>query len=88
MSATGMHIDPCVIWLTGLSGAGKSTVARALYEELIGRSVAADLLDGDQIRALFPGTGFSRSERDAHVKRVGFLGRAGSSRIASRPSVR
>jgi adenylylsulfate kinase len=70
---TGPRIEPCVIWFTGLSGAGKSTIALALHDELLGRGVAAECLDGDVIRNLFPGLGFSRADRDAHVKRVGFL---------------
>ena len=73
MSAVATGIAPCVIWFTGLSGAGKSTIAEALYEELLGRGVAAEYLDGDVIRTLFPGMGFSRADRDLHVKRVGFL---------------
>jgi len=62
-----------VIWFTGLSGAGKSTIASALFDELTGRGIPAEYLDGDVIRGLFPGIGFTRPERDAHVKRVGFL---------------
>jgi adenylylsulfate kinase len=62
-----------VIWFTGLSGAGKSTIAGALYEVLSSGNRRLEYLDGDKIRALMPGTGFSRRERDAHVKRVGFL---------------
>jgi adenylylsulfate kinase len=67
---SGAH-DASVIWLTGLSGAGKSTVALALYEEMLRRDVPTQCLDGDAIRNLFPGLGFSRDERDAHVVRVG-----------------
>jgi adenylylsulfate kinase len=64
---------PSVLWFTGLSGAGKSTIARAVFEELQRRNVAAEYLDGDVIRDLVPGSGFTRADRDAHVKRVGFL---------------
>lgn len=64
---------PSVLWFTGLSGAGKSTIARAVFQELERRNVAAEYLDGDAIRDLLPGSGFTRAERDAHVKRVGFL---------------
>src|ERR1700754_1928828 len=66
-------IRPCVVWFTGLSGAGKSTLALGLYEQLIRDGVAAEYLDGDVVRRLLSGTGFSRAERDAHVARVGFL---------------
>jgi adenylylsulfate kinase len=61
-----------VLWFTGLSGAGKSTLAEAVMRALHERSVSTELLDGDAVRALSP-TGFSRAERDAHVRRVGFL---------------
>jgi adenylylsulfate kinase len=60
-----------VIWLTGFSGAGKSTVARALVSELERRG-PSELLDGDALRAIAP-IGFSREEREAHVVRVGYL---------------
>jgi adenylyl-sulfate kinase len=66
-------IEPCVVWFTGLSGAGKSTLALALYEQLIASGVAAEYLDGDVIRRLSPGIGFSRAHRDAHVGQVGQL---------------
>jgi len=61
-----------VLWLTGLSGAGKSTIAGRVYRELCARAVPTELLDGDAVRLLSP-AGFSRAERDAHVTRVGFL---------------
>jgi adenylylsulfate kinase len=64
---------PCVLWFTGLSGAGKSTIARAVYRELEQREAAVEYLDGDVIRDLLPGSGFTPAERDAHVKRVGYL---------------
>ena len=61
-----------VLWFTGLSGAGKSTLAARVVRELSERGTATEYLDGDAVRALSP-TGFTRAERDAHVKRVGFL---------------
>lgn len=64
-------ISPAVIWFTGLSGAGKSTISLELFRQL-SRRVPAEHLDGDAVRLLSP-TGFTRAERDAHVKRVGFL---------------
>lgn len=64
---------PAVLWLTGLSGAGKSTIAQAVVERLAARGVPVEALDGDVMRAMFPGTGFSRADRDAHVRRVGYL---------------
>jgi adenylylsulfate kinase len=62
-----------VVWLTGLSGAGKSTVSARLASDLRGRGIPVEQLDGDSIRDLFPNTGFSKPERDAHIRRVGFL---------------
>ena len=67
------HIQPAVVWFTGLSGAGKSTIAREVYDRLHAAGVKAEYLDGDAIRDVFPATGYSRPERDEHVKRVGFV---------------
>ena len=67
------RVRPAVIWLTGLSGAGKSTVADELAAQLQRRGWPCEQLDGDTIRAVFPQTGFSRADRDAHVRRVGYL---------------
>ena len=64
---------PPVVWLTGLSGAGKTTIAKGVCEELERRGVEFELLDGDLIRSIFPATGFTREERDTHIRRVGFL---------------
>jgi adenylylsulfate kinase len=63
---------PAVLWFTGLSGAGKTTIASAVVRELLRRGVQTEYLDGDAVRLLSP-TGFTRADRDAHVKRVGFL---------------
>jgi adenylylsulfate kinase len=62
-----------VVWFTGLSGSGKSTIARQVVERLAEAGQAVEYLDGDAIRDIFPATGFSREERDAHIRRVGFL---------------
>ena len=62
-----------VIWLTGLSGAGKSTIAERVCHALRVRGSDVEHLDGDAIRAIFPNTGFSRADREAHVRRVAFL---------------
>ena len=64
---------PAVVWFTGLSGSGKTTIARWLHDELRRRKVRVEYLDGDSIRDIFPATGFSKDERDQHIKRVGYL---------------
>jgi adenylylsulfate kinase len=64
---------PAVLWFTGLSGAGKSTIAAKLVDDLRARGYDVEHLDGDTIREVFPQTGFSRAERDAHVRRVGYV---------------
>lgn len=67
------EIIPKVIWLTGLSGSGKSTIAEGLYKRIQSRGLKVEYLDGDRVRNIFPKTGFSKEERDRHVKRIGFL---------------
>jgi 3'(2'), 5'-bisphosphate nucleotidase len=62
-----------VIWFTGLSGSGKSTIARGVVAALARRGNELEYLDGDAIREIFPATGFTRPERDAHIRRVGWV---------------
>ncbi len=63
-----------VVWFTGLSGAGKTTLAGAVAAELARRGVDVELLDGDQLRTtLCQDLGFSRADRDANVARIGFV---------------
>ena len=61
-----------VIWLTGLSGSGKSTIADRVAAELKRLGCAVEKLDGDGVRELFP-TGFSRDERNLHIRRMGYM---------------
>lgn len=64
----------CVVWLTGLPSAGKSTLARLLETELRGRGRRVECLDGDAVRLrLTKGLGFSREDRDENVRRVAFV---------------
>ncbi|AHG93582.1 Adenylyl-sulfate kinase (plasmid) [Gemmatirosa kalamazoonensis] len=67
------EVRPAVIWFTGLSGAGKSTIADKVYRALQERGLRVERLDGDSVRDIFPATGFTRPERDQHVRRIGFL---------------
>jgi adenylylsulfate kinase len=66
-------IAPCVVWFTGLSGSGKSTIAEKVMRRLSARGDNVEHLDGDGVREIFPGTGFSREERNEHIRRIGFL---------------
>jgi adenylylsulfate kinase len=67
------EIHPGVLWFTGFSGSGKSTLATRICAELERRGLKVEYLDGDAIRHLFPKTGFSKAERDEHIRRVGHL---------------
>jgi adenylylsulfate kinase len=62
-----------VVWFTGLSASGKTTIGNALTDKLKSNGSRVEHLDGDIVRKMFPGTGFSREERDRHIKRVGYL---------------
>jgi len=65
-----------IIWLTGLSGSGKSTVARELEHRLFGRGYQIYVLDGDNIRhGLSSDLGFSRADRQENIRRVGEVAR-------------
>jgi adenylyl-sulfate kinase len=62
----------CVLWLTGLSGSGKSTIARALEERLHASGKHAYVLDGDNVRhGLNSDLGFSDADRQENIRRVG-----------------
>lgn len=65
-----------VLWFTGLSGSGKSTVAGALEEALHERGVSTYLLDGDNVRhGLCSDLGFSDEDRKENIRRVGEVAR-------------
>jgi adenylylsulfate kinase len=63
----------CVVWLTGLPGSGKTTIAERVSAELRRRGHRVETLDGDAMRSVFPQTGFTKIERDAHIRRAGYL---------------
>jgi len=62
------------VWLTGLSGAGKTTLGARVAEEIRARDRKVEVLDGDVVRTnLSKGLGFSREDRDTNIRRIGFV---------------
>ena len=77
-----------VIWFTGLSGAGKSTIAELVGRDLEARGELVDYLDGDVVREhLSRGLGFSKADRDTNIERIGWvasrIARAGATVVVS-----
>jgi len=63
---------PCILWFTGLSGSGKSTIANAVEAKLLELQKHTYLLDGDNIRmGLNRGLGFSDEDRIENIRRIG-----------------
>jgi adenylylsulfate kinase len=64
------------IWMTGLSGAGKTTLTGELVRQLNNRGLSIEVLDGDEVRTnLSKGLGFSREDRDTNIRRIGYVSR-------------
>jgi len=62
------------LWFTGLSGAGKTTLAKKVQKIMVQRGMNVELLDGDVIRTnLSKGLGFSKEDRDTNIRRIGFV---------------
>jgi adenylylsulfate kinase len=62
------------VWFTGLSGAGKTTLAQRVFEELSSAGYEAEMLDADVMRqTICAGLGFSRMDRDTNVRRLAFV---------------
>jgi adenylyl-sulfate kinase len=77
-----------VLWFTGLSAAGKTTVGSRVARELEARGLTVEVLDGDVVRThLSKGLGFSKEDRDTNVLRIGWvasrLARAGAAVVVS-----
>src|SRR5881398_3060757 len=82
------HMSGFVLWFTGLSGAGKTTIANNVEPEIERRGFLVDHLDGDIVRThLSKGLGFSKEDRDTNIARIGWvasrLARAGAVVIVS-----
>jgi adenylylsulfate kinase len=72
--ADGRPPSARTIWLTGLSGSGKSTVARLVAAELRARGRPVEVLDGDVVRRLLcADLGFTREDRETNVRRIAFV---------------
>ncbi len=64
------------LWLTGLSGVGKTTLAGAIAPQLRERGLKVEVLDGDEVRThLSKGLGFSKEDRDTNIRRIGYVSR-------------
>jgi adenylylsulfate kinase len=62
------------VWLTGLSGAGKSSISYLLKEELLKQGCKVEILDGDVLRqSLTSDLGFSKKDRQENIRRIGFI---------------
>jgi adenylylsulfate kinase len=70
---TGFKISPAVVFLTGLSGSGKTTIAKTVIENLKKKGLAPLLLDGDEIRNAIKLTGFDEESRKRHNLNVGYM---------------
>jgi adenylylsulfate kinase len=62
------------VWFTGLSGAGKTTITKAIEQKLREQDYPVEILDGDVVREnLTKGLGFSKEDRDENIRRIGFV---------------
>ncbi len=69
-----LRYEGFTLWFTGLSGSGKTTLSRLIADRLAARGAKVELLDGDAVReGLSKGLGFSKADRDAHIRRIGFV---------------
>jgi adenylylsulfate kinase len=70
---TGFRVAPAVVFLTGLSGSGKTTIAKKVIDKLRKKGLAPILLDGDEIRNAIKLVGFDEASRKKHNLNVGYM---------------
>ena len=70
---TGFKVSPAVVFLTGLSASGKTTIAKTVIDKLRKKGIAPLLLDGDEIRNAIKLTGFDEESRKRHNLNVGYM---------------
>jgi len=62
------------LWFTGLPSSGKSAIAREVFQRLLNRGLPVELLDGAEVReSLSRGLGFSKDDREEHIRRIGYV---------------
>ena len=67
------RIEPFNLWFTGLPLSGKTTIADKVYQKLQKLDIPLERIDSKDIRALVPNVGFTREDRNRHIKRIGHL---------------
>ena len=68
------QVNGFTIWLTGYSGAGKTTLSREIYRYLMELGIPCEILDGDAVREhLSSGLGFSKKDRCTNIRRIGYV---------------
>jgi adenylyl-sulfate kinase len=62
------------VWFTGIPSSGKSTIAHEVFQRLLDRGLPVELLDGAEVReSLSRGLGFSKEDREEHIRRMGYV---------------
>jgi adenylylsulfate kinase len=67
------RIEPFNLWFTGLPLSGKTTIADKVYERLEKLDIPLERIDSKDVRKMFPEVGFTKEERNRHLKRIGHL---------------
>jgi adenylylsulfate kinase len=75
-AAVSPETDGFVVWIEGLPAAGKTTLSKALAQQLRATGRKVEILDGDEVRHMFsPELGYSRKDREFHARRVSYVAR-------------